>query len=219
MKDFLLILVYWIAAYKIVFFFICLFLSLALGFLIRNKKAKMLSALPGIIAFLNMFLGASQASKLIYRYGEKGQGKVVAMEQTSSQYNDQWIYKYSVLLRKADGSIVETAFYSDDFMMYPVPDNGYNYPAEGMEFELRYVKSKPGAFVIVTDGESAYSQQQRCTEAVIQMSTAKSKYDFDTASPAYKKEYLNGIQRYLDLGCVSDTNTRRYYRKEMEKLQ
>jgi|GEM_PF-1382731 len=219
MNDFLLTLIYRLATYKIVVFMVSLVLTLVLIALIRKKNLKPLGALPAVLAFLNIFFGASLSSKLIYRYGEKGWGKVVAVEQTNSQYNDQWIYKYSVLLRTADGNTVETSFHSDDFMMYPVPDEGYNYPGQGVEFEARYVRSHPGAFVIVSDGESDYSRQQRCVKALLEMSTAKSKYEFARENAEYRQRYARSMEAYLAQSCVTDTNTVKYYKGEIDRLQ
>ncbi|MBL0913712.1 MAG: hypothetical protein IBJ09_15205 [Bacteroidia bacterium] len=219
MNDFLLTLIYRVATYKIIVFMASLLLTLVLVVLIRKKSLKPLGALPAVMAFFNIFFGSALSSKLIYRHGEKGMGKVVAVEQTNSRYNDQWIYAYSVLLRTADGNTVETSFRSDDFMMYPAPDEGYNYPAQGVEFEVRYVRSHPGAFVIVTDGESDYSRQQRCAKAILEVSTARSKYEFARENAEYKQRYAQSIQHYLDQACATDTHTVTYYRAEINKLK
>lgn len=86
-----------------------------------------------LLAVGNLVFGTSIATSLIYRVGVAGAATITASHATSTQYNNYNVRGYTVLIRAADGKVIETGFQDDDFNVYPW-HNGTVYPGRGDTF-------------------------------------------------------------------------------------
>ncbi len=165
-------------------------------------------------AILVFFFGAGFVNKQIYSHGKKGEGTVIAYQNTGDLYNEEPIIRYDVLINTRNGETVETSFESNDFVLYPTPDDSYTYPSNGLTFNVRYLEKYPEAFVIVTDDTSDYAKGIFCAQKRNALNIAKHKFDFDTNNATYKKNYLNAIDTYLKSDCIYNPEMRAFYEKE-----
>ena len=163
------------------------------------------------------FFGSNFTNRQIYKYGETGEGVIIERNATGDLYNEEPILQYEVLIKTKTGESLETSFKSHDFNMYPEPEGGFNYPSNGVAFNVRYLTGNPEAFVILTNDDSMYAQQMICAEKLKVLNKAKSKHDFEPANPKYRDEYSEAIDSYLKSECVENSSVREYYMQQKLK--
>jgi hypothetical protein len=155
------------------------------------------------LGIVNLIFGTSIAAVLIYHAGVAGSAIVTASHATAVQYNNHDVRGYTVLIRTAEGKVVETGFDDDDFNVYP-PHNATIYPAKGDVFTVRYLKHAPQTFVIVADDDSPWAHRLRCDVLRKAVSDATAKADFAPASIDYKEAYGRAVTAAKQAGCEVD---------------
>ena len=143
-----------------------------MGFLLASKRFY-LRAIPTAyftvlaLFFINLFIGFFVYNPLLKLTGKAGTAVIINTAETNIQNNDNPVTHFDVRIKLNDssGTIVSAGFDSDAYNIVPYPDGGhYYYPPVGAAFNVRYAPEFPGAFVIIADDDSAYSQQLRCAE-------------------------------------------------------
>jgi hypothetical protein len=154
-----------------------------------------------IYAFLNVMIGTRISDTLIYHLGEAGSATVTDRHGTSTQYNDQNVSAYAVLVRTAAGKVVKTAFADDDFNVYP-PHNATTYPDVGDRFTVRYPAGFPNAFVIVADDGSPWAKDRSCMKLRSAAAAIQRKRDFvGTPDAALARDAAASDKALRDGGC------------------
>ena len=156
-------------------------------------------ALIGFMLFA--FFGSCLTTPLIYRYGESGEGVVTRQYRTADFYNDEPVIGFDVILRKADGGIVRTAFRSDSFNIYP-PANRVRYPSEGARFNVRYLPAHPEDFVIVANDDGAWARSLRCGDLRLALATAQREREFAPEDAAAAERHGRALDEARRAGCV-----------------
>lgn len=172
-----------------------------LGLFSKKKKAFRFFPLVMFFGMANVFLSQYWVDPLVYHFGKTGNAVVTHQEATNSRYNHRTVIRYYTLIKTEDGKTIETNFESWDFNIYPKPDDGYRYPNTGEKFVVRYLASYPDAFVIVADGESAYSRKNECLDIVAKMHAAQEKMKFDTQNAKFKAEFEKYSNRFESFDC------------------
>ncbi|MCX4163357.1 MULTISPECIES: hypothetical protein [Paraburkholderia] len=153
-----------------------------------------------VLTVVNIIFGPYLGVLLIYRMGEQGQAAVTSTYGTSTRYNNHRVIGYNVLLRTADGKVVETTFEDDDLNIY-APHNSAFYPHEGDEFTVRYVAGFPGDFVIVSDDDSPWAKRMRCRVLTRDAFAAQEKQRFAPDSAAFRDAAKAADQALQAAGC------------------
>ncbi|WP_158817121.1 hypothetical protein [Methylocapsa sp. S129] len=175
-------------------------------------------ALVVIAAFLNIFFGPDLSAYVLYKRGETGSAQITGTFATSTQYNNHDVVGYNILIKTAEGKIVETSFEDDDFNLYPAPD-GFVYPQPGDQFNVRYLRTFPQDFVIVADDDSPWARRRKCDGLRETLLEAKRKFDFDNAGSTYRSLYIAAIRTFVDDKCYDDDDDRRAYEQDIENAQ
>lgn len=138
--------------------------------------------------FANLFVGHFVRNPLLMLSGDVGEATVVAVEQTSSLYNDQPVMRHEVMIRpQSGGEVLHTYFETDEFNVSPQPtDDGYIYPQVGMQFNVRYLSQFPRALVILSDDDSPYSRGLRCQRYRAVASKLSLQMQFDPSNAAFQ---------------------------------
>ncbi|WP_435624140.1 hypothetical protein [Flagellimonas sp.] len=190
---------------------------------INSKKKKIIVNLVSALLIWGVlfvfFFGSNFTNKQIYKYGELGEGVIIERNATDDLYNEEPILQYKLLIKTKTGETLETSFKSHDFNLYPDSAGVFDYPANGVAFNVRYLNKKPSAFIIITDDNSKYAKQLQCAEKLKMLNKAKSKHDFEPANPDYKKEYEKAIDSYLKSECIKNSSIKDYYIQEKSKLR
>jgi len=167
----------------------------------RSAKRHILLILAFVaFAIFNMVAGEMVANTLIYHFGAAGSATITASEMTDVQYNNHDVSRHDVLLRTADGKIVETSFEDDDFNVYPF-HNEVSYPGKGDRFSVRYLPAAPSHFVIVANDNSPWATGLRCNGLTDDIYTASEKMRFAPGNKAYQTAYHDAISTALNAGC------------------
>jgi hypothetical protein len=158
-----------------------------------------LAAFIGFILFV--LFGSWLTVPLIYRYGESGEGVVTGQYRTADFYNDEPVIGFNVIIRKADGGIVRTAFRSDSFNVYP-PANRVRYPTAGARFNVRYLPDHPEDFVIVANDDSAWARSLRCGDLLLAAAAAQREREFAPNDPAAAERHARSLDEARHAGCA-----------------
>lgn len=97
-----------------------------------------------------MLAGVAWAHTPLYAQGQDGTSVITNISLTRDLYNYQPVFRYHTQIRTAAGKQLKTTFRSDDFLLYPIPQNGYSYPKPVVPFPIKYLKNHPHIFVIIT---------------------------------------------------------------------
>ncbi len=153
-----------------------------------------------LLGVANLLFGTELNSLLIYRFGAAGRATITGSYATSTQYNNHNVRGHNVLIRTADGQVVETSFEDDDFNIYP-PHNRVTYPGQGDEFSVRYVQTWPKDFIIVADDDSPWAHGLRCAQLRRDVAEAGDKRGFAPDSADYRKAYTAAVAAARAGGC------------------
>lgn len=217
--DILWHIIYFLAASK--------FLALSIAFLSlpatialavwKGRFAIFFAAIP-VLAFLNAFFGTDIAAYVMHDFGEKGTATITGNYDTSTVYNNHNVAGYHVLLKTADGRVVETSFEDDDFNIYP-PKNSVIYPGVGDHFSVYYLRGFPKDFVIVDNDDSPWANALRCRRLNKDMQEANAKYEFDRSSERYRAAYIDAINKLLAKKCVDDDDEVQAFHHDIENIE
>lgn len=95
-------------------------------------------------------LQSSISVPIINMYGALAKAEVLSSFRMSSLYNQEPIMAYRVRYPLEDGEPFESSFKASDFNVYP-QSNMVTYPKVGSQFSLKYLKSYPHYFIIMSE--------------------------------------------------------------------
>lgn len=162
--------------------------------------AGVLTAVLIACALLNLEFGADLSARLVFSHGQAGEGTIAGTFATGIMNNNHDVAGYRALLRMADGSMSETTFHDDDSIVYPSL-GGVVYPQMGDRFTVRYLASFPRDFVIVSNDDSPWALSLNCDALTTSLAEAKTKYEFEPSSPAYRDVYADALAAAANAGC------------------
>ena len=162
--------------------------------------------LGGVLLLLLFGLfGEWLMNPLIYQYGETGEGVVTGEYRTASMWNQEPVIGFNVVIRKADGGIVQTGFRSDSFNVYP-PANEVRYPTAGMRFTVRYLPVHPEDFVIVTNDNSEWARSLRCGDLLQALASAARAASFAPGDSGLAQARDTALAAARAGGCITGGN-------------
>ncbi|HVX75648.1 MAG TPA: hypothetical protein VHB49_05950 [Bradyrhizobium sp.] len=217
--DILWHVIYFLATSKFLTLFIAfLALPVVIGLSVwKGRLAKYYAVIP-VLAFLNLFFGTDVAAYAMHSFGEKGSATITGSYDTSTVYNNHNVVGYHVLLKTADGKVVETSFEDDDFNIYP-PKNSVVYPGIGDHFTVYYLRWFPKDFVIVDNDDSPWATGLRCGRLRNDVQEANAKYEFDRGNAGYRSDYIALINKLLSEKCVDDNDEVDAFRHDIENIE
>ncbi len=187
---------------------VAILLSILIGVIatwLRRSAVLLLVPIVFGYAILNVIIGPDWVAALIYRYGHQAQATVTGTFPTNDIDNNQSVVGFHVLIRPADGPIVETTFRSDDFNVYP-PRNRTRYPDIGDVFAVRYLPGHPDEFVILRDDGSPWSKRLRCEDLAVTAGQADQKARFSPDNLAFRQATQAAHAALQSAGCQADDN-------------
>lgn len=158
-----------------------------------------------ILGISNVLVGPDLAAVLIHSFGVQSQATVTGTYATGNIYNDRQVMGHHVLIRTAEGQMVEASFEDDDFNVYP-PANGVTYPRDGDQFNVSHLARFPADFVIISNDNSPWAKSLRCHDLLSALRQADNKRQFAPESAPYRKAYEDAAQAARAAGCVTDDN-------------
>jgi hypothetical protein len=183
--------------------------SILIGFISTKLRNSLISCLVPIVfgaAILNLVMGADWADGLIYRHGIPAQATVTGSFPTNTIYNNHDVVGFHVLIRPADGSVMETSFRTDDFNVYP-PRNRTRYPDTGDVFTVRYLPGHPDAFVIIRNDDSPWATRLRCEDLAAKADQADQKVNFAPGNMAFRRASQAAQAALQASGCPVDDSS------------
>ncbi len=126
---------------------------------LRPRATLPVAIIGGLLVIL---FGSNLAVRMVHFVGEKGSATITGTFATSARHNNHNVVGYNVLIRTANGKIVETRFEDDDFNVYP-PKNAVTYPDVGDHFTVYYIRQFPQDFIIVDNDDSPWATALRCS--------------------------------------------------------
>ncbi len=192
-------------------------LSLALRKLGFRLRAYLPVAIIG--GLLVVVFGSGLAVRMVHFVGEKGSATITGTFATNVQHNNGHdVVGYNVLIRTAQGKVVETSFESDDFNIYP-PKNTITYPNVGDHFTVYYIRQYPQDFIIVDNDDSPWATTLRCLTLDREREEAREKYEFERDDPSYRAAYIAEIQKFINGGCTSNQDALESFRQDIRNVQ
>lgn len=177
---------------------ITLFLALALAGLTAPWHRRVSVGVVTFVVFmLNIFLGQFVNAAYLHWVGERGVAVIVASEQTNSMLNEQYIWRYHVVVRTADGRDVETVLHTDTAALWPLR-NSIRIPGTNEPFPVQYVPGFPRNIVILTD-ESPSGIAHARARAHEQVQVAARKLRFSPGNAGFRNNYRDELNIWLKL--------------------
>jgi hypothetical protein len=198
--------IWWLTHWRFEFVAVAILSSfLIAGVALQLRRRVILWVIPFIVgyAFLNLLAGPNLGVGLIYRFGDQAPATITGTFPTSTVYNNQNVVGYHVLIRPADGMVVETTFESDDFNVYP-SQNATRYPGSGDVFTVRYLRGHPDDFVIVKDDGSPWSKRLRCEDLAVAAGQADQKAGFAAGNASFRQAAQAAHAALQAAGCAEE---------------
>jgi hypothetical protein len=168
----------------------------------RTGRRRWLIVPAGVaLAVVNLVWGTEISNALLFAFGAPGEATVTGSETTGVLYNEQRVYRHSVLIRDAGGRTVETSFEDDDFNVYP-SHNATQYPGQGDQFNVRYLRTFPRTFVILGD-DSAWARRLRCGKLTDARSQEENKLAFAPDIASFRQALQSAMKAEAAAGCGS----------------
>jgi len=196
--DFLVYLIHLVAAHPFGYMAFAIILLILLAIFTKGPKNKFQRGLFVLLLLgipLDFLFGSYINSKLIYLAGEPGKAEVISNYQTSSQYNNQNVVGYKVLIRTQEGKIIQTSFEDDDFNVYP-SHNGVSYPQQGDHFNVRYLRHFPGSFIIIANDDSPWASGLQCGDWKEKLDETRGKFEFDK-SDQHLRRHISALSKII----------------------
>nr|WP_299338505.1 hypothetical protein [Allomuricauda sp.] len=168
---------------------------------LKRKILSRASSFLLLISLLILIFGSEYTNGLIYDYGQIGEGVIVDKGKTGDVYNEEPIIRFQTLIKTTAGATVQTTFDSNHFNLYPSLEDSYAYPDVGSSFTVKHLKRNPKVFVIVTNDDSPYASDLRCSELFRKLRAAKSKLDFNPDDEEFRRQYESYAEAYFSSHC------------------
>jgi len=149
------------------------------------------------LALLNIFLGQYANAAFLNLVGERGEAVIVHAAQTSSMLNEQYIWRYDVVLHTADGDDVETTIHTDTAALWPL-ENAIRIPAVDQPFAVKYTPGFPRNFVILTR-DSPHGIALARSRARERVEVAGRKLHFSPSNAGFRAAYRQELEQWLQV--------------------
>ena len=163
--------------------------------LFRHPGCLALGILGFVLGMINIFAASSINALFVNAVGTRGTAVIVHSEQTSSQLNEQWIWRYDAVLRTADGRDVKFGFDTMSASLYP-PRNEINIPPIGERFVVKYTPGFERNVAILRD-ESAFGKRIIVQEARAPVERARQQLVASPDNAEFQAEYRAALQTFL----------------------
>lgn len=167
----------------------------------RRPRRWVLTPLLIGTAVLNLMFGTWVSGLVVYAVGDEGQATITGSYATGTVYNSHRVRGYEVLIRTADGRMIETTFEDDDFNVFP-HHNATAYPGKGAEFNVRYLQHYPADFVILAEDGSPWAHDLRCSKLAEARSQAEAKTRFAPNVDSYRDAASGAKTAEVTAGCT-----------------
>jgi|GEM_PF-134000 len=169
------------------------------------------SFIPGVVPML-------VNAPFLNSFGTKGSAVIISEERTNSQLNENWVYRYSVILKTAEGEDVETEFTTMSATYYP-PSNSIVLPIVGERFSVKYIPGAPHNFVILNNDEhSAHVIRKKCTDVSVRIFEAKNRYEASSQNQKYIQQYRQELSAYIASCSEYQPQLVKIYQQIIEEL-
>ena len=208
---------FWLLTGHAVLVFFAALLLIGLVSWRRRRPGFALVVFP--LALLNMIVGQFANAAFLNLAGERGEAIIVRAEQTSSQLNEQYIWRYEVVLHTADGRDVETVMHTDTAALWPL-SNAIRIPGANQPFAVKYVNGFARNFVILTE-QSPYGIAQARARARERVDVAARKLHFSPDNASFRADYRRELETWLrDHGTdPQQQSDAQRYRAELDALR
>lgn len=164
---------------------------------IRTRRPGWL--LLGIFGFvggmINIFTASSINALFLNAFGTVGSAVITHAEETSSQLNNQNIWRYDVVMTTADGRDVKTGFDTMSASLYP-PRNRIDIPPTGERFVVKYIPGFARNIALMRD-QSPFGRRLLVQEARIPVDRAANQLAASPANPDFQAEYRDALRTFL----------------------
>lgn len=196
-------------------------LFLGIGLLLSRMTGNPVWYGLGILGFacgmVNIFAASSINALFVNAFGTYGTAMITNAEETSSQLNDQNIWRYDAVMTTADGRDVKTGFDTMSISFYP-PRNEINVPPTGERFVVKYVPGFERNIAVMRD-ESAFGQRLLVQEARGPVEKARNQMKASQDNPEFIAEYRATLSTFLkDYGASAPKWLVEEYRRELAAL-
>jgi hypothetical protein len=196
-------------------------LFLGIGFLLSRMTGNPVWYGMGILGFVggmvNVFAASSVNALFLNAFGTYGTAMVTNAEETSSQLNDQNIWRYDAVMTTADGRDVKTGFDTMSISLYP-PRNAIEVPPTGERFVIKYIPGFERNIAVMRD-ESAFGQRLLMQEARVPVEKARNQLRASPDNPDFRAEYRAALRAFLkDYGSAAPESVVEEYRRELAAL-
>lgn len=153
-----------------------------------------------VLMVVMMTVGPTLVSSTVFAFGEKGEGVITARSGTDEIYNSEPVTGFRALIRTATGVVVETAFKSSDFNIWPMT-GVTGFPRTGQRFSVRYVPGHPEEAVIVSNDDSEYARSLRCVALQEAVDSARRASEFAALDPTLRQRLDRAQGDFGRAGC------------------
>ena len=196
-------------------------LGLGLGFVLSRMTGNPAWYGMGVLGFVggmaNVFAASSINALFLNAFGTYGTAMVTNAEETSSQLNEQNIWRYDAVMTTADGRDVKTGFDTMSISLYP-PRNEINVPPTGERFVVKYIPGFERNIAVMRD-ESAFGQRLLVQEARGPVEKARNQFKASPDNPDFRAEYRTTLSAFLkEYGASAPKGVVAEYRRELAAL-
>lgn len=196
-------------------------LFLGFGFLLSRMTGNVGWYGIGVLGFVggmvNIFAASSINALFVNAFGTYGTAMITNAEETSSQLNDQNVWRYDAVMTTAEGRDVKTGFDTMSISLYP-PRNEINVPPTGERFVVKYVPGFERNIALMRD-ESAFGQRLLVQAARGPVEKARNQLKASPDNPEFVAEYRAALGAFLkDYGPGAPKGVVEEYRRELAAL-
>jgi len=170
-----------------------------------------------VLLAANIFWGPQLSAYVLYHNGATGPAQITGSHTLDwLSYSRRNVIRYDVQLKTADGTIVDTSF--DDIDANRFPPIGA-IPEKRDDFNVRYLSSFPGDFMIVTDDNSPWARRVACRALDQKLYESERKYEFDQHGPTYRNAYIAALDAMITAKCGDNQADLDSYRRRIENAK
>ena len=183
----------------------------------RNAGCLALGVVGFVLGMVNVFAASSINALFVNAVGTRGSAVIVHAEETSSQLNDQNIWRYEAVLRTADGRDVKFGFDTMSASLYP-PRNEIEIPPVGERFVVKYTPGFERNVAILRD-ESPFGKRRLVQEAREPVERARQQLLASPDNADFKAEYRAALQTFLSRHAAdAPPGLTDQYRRELVRI-